>query len=359
MPKTIDLLLGIATVMLLLSLVVTALTHYLVSLYHLRGRHLRDGLAALLARLDPRIPSANAKALATIILKDPLVCEAAGQLASFLHRGQLIPLCLRLAADAALDARDVDPQSYSTPGEALYWTLRAHGIAHPHATLARISQHALELEQGHPELTELARLEMAVVSAVPPPFVAKINTGFDQTMDRVSARFTTAVRAITVAVALGLASFLQIDCLALVNHLAIDDSLRAQVVKSALEGKGPLPQLNPALQVELIRVPGSWAEWRSEWTESGAAAGPHAVGILLTAMLLSLGAPFWFSLIGGALRLRPGQAGQEDRRSRVHRNEKSAPVIPFSTSSPASSVRLPGSGEWRSIRESRYTAGRR
>jgi hypothetical protein len=367
MPKTLDLLVGIATVMLLLSLVVTALTHYLVSLCNLRGRHLRTGLASLLARLDRRIGSRNAVPLATAILRDPLICETAGRMASVIHRAQLSKFCLSLAAEAvgnAPDAAPDDPQSYASPVEALYWTLRAHGIADPSAILDRISRHALELEQAQPELTELARQEIAVAAAAA-PFVARINACFDQTMDRVSARFTSAVRAITVAAALGLASFLQIDCLALVNHLAMDEGLRNQVVKAALEGKGgdsARQQLSVALQLELVRIPASWQEWRRQWSESPGGAypvGPHAAGILLTAMLLSLGAPFWYSLLGGTLRLRPVLAARDDQERRARR-EKSAAVIPFpSTSLPASSTRLPESGEWRPVRESRYNAGRR
>jgi hypothetical protein len=327
MPKIFDLLLGIATVMLLLSLVVTALTHYLVGLSNLRGRHLRTGLSSLLARLDPRLGPREALALATAILKDPLISEAGGRMASFVHRAQFTRFCLSLAAEAAgrypEGMPENDPHSYASPSEALYWALRGHGISHPSAILDRISLHALELEQVHGDLSELARLENAVVSAVPARFVAKINASFDQTMERVSARFTTAVRAVTVATALGLASFFQIDCLALVNHLA-------------MEGRGPRDAA-----VELLPVtPG------------------HAGGILVTAMLLSLGAPFWYSLLGGALRLRPVLAERDDRDRR--RAGKAAPVIPFaSISSPASSARLPESGEWRSARENRYNAGRR
>lgn len=301
MPKTFDLLLGITTVMLLLSLVVTAVTHYLVSLLNLRGRYLRAGLASLFARLDPRLESRHAVRLATAMLKDPLICEAGGRMASFLHRAQLVRLCLGAAADLPEGG---DPQSYASAEEALTWTLRSHGIADPNALLDRISQHALELEQSQPRLSELDRLEMAAVSAAGGRFVAKINACFDQTMDRVSARFTTAVRVITVAVALGLALFLQIDCMALINRLG------GQLV-----------------------VPSS-----------------HVGGILVTAMLLSLGAPFWFNLLGGALRMRPLTAAAKPPR-----------VIAISSppASPASSARLPESDEWRPVRESRYSAGRR
>lgn len=328
MPKSLDLVLGIAAVMLLLSLVVTALTHYVVSLLNLRGRRLRNGLAALLARLDPRIGTLHAGPLATAILRDPLVCGIGGKLGSFLHRAQFTTLCLSLAADGE-----------GRPYEALRQALRAQGVPDPAETLRRIACRALELEQAHTDMSELARCEMALTAVAAGPFVAKINASFDQTMDRISARFTSSVRLITVAVALGLASFDQIDCLELVNQLAMDGAVRSQVVKAGLEGRpvGKTANERAALQLELAPLPASWSEWRAEWTGGGVA---HAGGILLTAMLLSLGAPFWYGLLSGAIRLRP----------------PAAEVNP--TSWPASSTRPPESDEWHPTPASRYSAGR-
>jgi len=360
MPKTFDLLLGIATVMLLLSLAVTAITHYLVGLANLRGRHLRAGLASLLERLDARIGPRHATALARTMLTDPLVSETAGRMASFVHRAQFTRFCLAIASEAAPGDTENEPQTYASAAEALYWTLRAHGVVDPQATLDRIAHHALDLEQAHPGLPETARLEMAVISAAAAPLVARINGSFDQTMDCVSARFTGAVRAITLGVALLLAAVLQVDCLAMVNHLSIDEALRRQVVSAALEGRafeGSGTPLRRALNLELVRIPASWTEWRREWNESGGAPG-HAAGILLTAMLLSLGAPFWYSLLGSALRLRPALAVREERGSHAARNRKPA-ALAVATSSPASSTRPLESAEWHPSRENRCTAGHR
>ena len=302
MPKTFDLLLGITTVMLLLSLVVTAVTQYLVSLLNLRGRYLRAGLASLFTRVDPRLDSRHAARLATAMLCDPLIAEAGGRMASFLHRAQLIRLCLAMAVE--MPEGSDDPKSYGSAEHALAWALRTHGIPDPRALLTRISEQALVLEQSQPHLAELDRLEMAVVAAAGGRFVATINSCFEQTMERVSARFTTSVRVVTVAVALGLASFLQIDCFALANRLG-----------------GPL----------------------------FAPAGPTG-GILVTAMLLSLGAPFWFNLLGRALRMRPLTAAAKRPR---------AISISSPPAFPASSARLAESDEWHPVRESRYSAGRR
>jgi len=245
-------------------------------------------------------------------------------MAAVIHRAQFTRLCLTLAAEAAADAQD--PQSYAGAGEALYWTMRSQGIDNPRSTLNRISAYAHELELAHPEMTELARQEMAVLAVAGSPFVARINGWFDQTMDRVAARFTSAVRVVTLSAALGLALFLQIDCLALVNRLAAED-----------RGK----------QAELIHVPSGWAEWLREWSGPGGGAA-HGAGILLTALLLSLGAPFWYNVLAGAIRLRPVLSEKDDRERESR-----------ATSWPAFSAPLRDTDEWPPSQSSRYSAGRR
>jgi hypothetical protein len=57
----------------------------------------------------------------------------------------------------------------------------------------------------------------------------------------------------------------------------------------------------------------------------------HLLGILATAGLLSLGAPFWFNLLKNLMSLRPAMAGLIEKRP------TSAPALPPAPSSPASS----------------------
>ena len=51
MPKTLDILIGAATVVLLFSMAVTVITQAPNNLFHRRGRHLKAGLADLLQQL--------------------------------------------------------------------------------------------------------------------------------------------------------------------------------------------------------------------------------------------------------------------------------------------------------------------
>ena len=76
----------------------------------------------------------------------------------------------------------------------------------------------------------------------------------------------------------------------------------------------------------------SWAEWR--WTHwiprSVIHVFVHLLGILATAGLLALGAPFWFNLLKNLMSLRPAVATLIDKRP------TSAPALPASPATPPS-----------------------
>ena len=50
----------------------------------------------------------------------------------------------------------------------------------------------------------------------------------------------------------------------------------------------------------------SWEQYRGDLSWG------HVLGMLITAFLLSLGAPFWFSVLGSMAALRPMLAGKAD-----------------------------------------------
>lgn len=56
-------------------------------------------------------------------------------------------------------------------------------------------------------------------------------------------------------------------------------------------------------KLEELRIPvlgnWSWQRWLDSWTEGGLLGGvTHGAGLLITAMALAMGAPFWFDLLG-------------------------------------------------------------
>lgn len=325
MLKTLDILIGLIVIILALSMAVTVVTQTITTIVNSRGRHLRRGLVDLLQQLDPALSPELSKSVATTILRHPLVSGATAsitglfggpRLGSVVHREEFTKLLMALATEhgsGTLDAR---------AKEALITALSANGIENPAEALKNIRQMAMQLERSAPELSHMARQNLAILHAAESDLVAKINNWFDQTMDRTSQRFTASTRVITFVGAFVIAFALQVDTPAIVNRLAADDQLRNQLVedaravyeqqhqtdgetdKSAVEKMGDKHRAMLSA-AGLIRLP-TGDGWKNGYS-------PNTIlGMLITALLLSLGAPFWYSVLGKLLQLRSILAAKDD-----------------------------------------------
>ena len=348
MLKSIDVLIGVTVVLLALSMAVTVITQCLTTVVNSRGRHLRRGIADLLQQLDPSLTPALSKVIATRLLVHPLVSGSrtplgaasaatgvwsqltgllrrlAGgpRLGNVVHREEFTKLLLHLADDEGLRTAD------ATAAAALRTALASNGIQQPDAVLKAIRAAALRLERSNPELSHVARQNLAILQEAESDLVAKIHNWFDQSMDRTSQRFTASTRAITFAGALVVAFGLQVDTLSLVNRLAADDVLRQAFVERAVA----MEQSRPAqAAADAGAVPPSGtdagearlaAEYRAFLAENGVIVRPAAftlagvrdnlLGLLVTALLLSLGAPFWYGALRNLLQLRSVIAARDD-----------------------------------------------
>jgi hypothetical protein len=217
MLKTLDILIGVATVMLLFSMAVTIVTQFFTTILGSRGRNLRNGLAGLLRQMDPALQEKIASKIADAVLSHPLL--AAQHLrrigfstkASSIHREEFTTLLLEIAAGESpvkLEQSALD---------ALQKLLIKNGVTDPAGTLNNIRDLALQLEATSPELGNDVRHTMAILKEAKSHFVAKIHGWFDQTIDRVSDRFKLTARMITFVAALAVAVAVQLDTFALVT----------------------------------------------------------------------------------------------------------------------------------------------
>jgi hypothetical protein len=363
--KSVDVLIGITVVLLALTMAVTVITQTLTAVINSRGRHLRRGLTDLLQQLDPALTAALSKQVATTLLTHPLVSGSntplagdagarSGALASavgwvrrllggprlgnVVHREEFSKLLMGLAAGDG---------THTLQGEAktaLKTALANNGIADPDATLKGIRTLALQLERAHPELSNAARQNVAILTSANSDLVAKINNWFDQTMDRTSQRFTASTRVITFVGAFLVAFGLQVDTPSLVNRLAADDQLREAFVTEARalyvdqqkEAGGGAPS-SAADPVKIER------QYRSFLATNGVITLPteagwvsafrraSMLGLLVTALLLSLGAPFWYNALGQLLQLRSVLAVKDDAQRTARQSTE-----PALTTAPAS-----------------------
>lgn len=322
MLKSIDVLIGLTVVMLLLSMAVTVITQFGTGLVNSRGRHLKRGLADLLRQLDPELKE-HAESIAHSVLTHPLVSSSSSRLGSVVHREEFTKLLMHLAGDRSDRLADATKI-------ALKQVLEANGIPDPDKKLKSIRTLALELESVRPELAADARQALAIAEEASSDLVAKINGWFDQTMDRVSQRFTASTRAITFVGAVVVAGALQVDTVALVNRLSTDDHLRAALAQEAIaRGSGNEQGAGLAAldRYGIVTLPRTVEEWGEGWSRV------NLFGVLVTALLLSMGAPFWYKMLGGLLQLRSLLAVKDDEQ-RASRQKADPPPA----ASPASAA---------------------
>ena len=383
MLKSVDIVIGLAVVMLALSMAVTLITQTITTILNTRGRHLRRGLTDLLQQLDPALTAALSKTVATHVLTHPLVSGAAppiaqdsaasivrrsarwlrariggARLGNVVYREEFTKLLMALATPNGSKHLAEDARA------ALMTALANNGVADPEATLKNIRTFALQLERSNPALSHAMRQNIAMLHEAESDLVAKVNNWFDQSMDRTSQRFTASTRVITFVGAIIVAIGLQVDTLSLVNRLAVDDQLREALVQkagslnataprtgsraedgaadSAPDGApaaadGSAPPVAPSPQqlareynemlaaFGVVRLP-----THRQWLQSLGEA--NVFGLLITALLLSLGAPFWYSLLGRLLQLRSVLAAKDD----AQRHERQ--TTQTDTASPAAGV---------------------
>ncbi len=323
MLKTLDLLIGATTVLLLFSMAVTVITQAITSVGGRRGRNLRAGLANLLQQLG--IPTDKlAREIATAVLKHPMIREGKNGLGTVIHREEFTKLLMDLASGEGAQKLEGDAL------DALKKVLADGGISDPAQTLKNIRALGLQLEASNPELATHLRAGLAILHEAPSDFVARVNSWFDQTIDRVSQRFTKYTHWITVGASLAVVLAVQLDIIAVCNRLWIDDQFRNTVVSNLSKdfsenGKSsmvdPKPYYNLLTNTGLITLPldANWPAKLKDWRK--------APGMLLSVLLLSLGAPFWYNALKDLLKLRSSLSQKDDaQRAERQSTQTSGPA---------------------------------
>jgi hypothetical protein len=229
MLKTLDILIGAVTVLLLFSMAVTVITQAVTSLLNKRGTHLLAGLASLIQQIG--IPERDiAQQIAHAVLSHPIIAETNGKLGTVIHRQEFTRLLMDLAASRA-GASALEPTALS----ALQQMLKANGITDPAQTLKNIRTMTLVIAASNPTLANHVRDEVAILQEAASDYVAKVHTWFDQSMDRVSQSFARHAQRVTVVASFVVVLAVQLDIIAVVDRLSIDDQFRASLVNSAVK----------------------------------------------------------------------------------------------------------------------------
>lgn len=158
----------------------------------------------------------------------------------------------------------------------------------------------------------------------------EIATWFDQSMDRVQGWYKRMTQIVIFIVAAVVVVFMNADALRYADSLAVNPQVRAAVVAAAdrllpSDTGGTLPDV-AAVKAELAKLDSSlgWADgdktnprtppslsWSvDDWVVFFKS---HLAGWLITIFAISLGAPFWFDVLGRVAQLRG--AGQKPNES--------------------------------------------
>jgi hypothetical protein len=363
MLKTIDILLGVTIVMLIVSMCVTMLTQAATHVLDTRGKKLLEGLSDLLQQIDPSLERRITDGIASTVLRHPLINDGSRNLGSTILREEFTGMLLALGAGNV--PASVKEHATSEVKAAITKLLKDHGIDNPEQTLENVRGLALHLERANPEMATNERQALAMMQEVRAQLVGKVNGWFDQTMDRVSARFTAHARTVTVMASIAVAFALQLDLVSLVNRLNVDPALRQALVEHAVRVAGTTSadsseqamqrleqltgqsktELQSLVQIGAVTLPGK--DWIQNWGYAcDAKPGEkcpkkvNLIGVILSALLLSLGAPFWYNALKNIVRLRSLIAGKDDAQ-REARQSTQAPAT--GAAAPNAAATLPPS----------------
>jgi hypothetical protein len=148
-------------------------------------------------------------------------------------------------------------------------------------------------------------------------FRRSLERSFDDVMDRASGWYKRKVQLILFVLAIGLVGVINADSSAIAQTLWKNDALRAAVVLQANRavqaggaacatgGTNTTPAdvaANCVNDVEQLGLPLGWTHETSphSWQQGLG----KVIGLLVTAFALTLGAPFWFDLLGKVSHLR-------------------------------------------------------
>lgn len=362
--QTFDTVLAFAVVMLILSLFITAWVQFLSALMRLRSGNLEWGLRRLMEQLDPDGRLANHRdILVREVLQHPALARDStwfGHKAEAIKSEELLKTLKQLATSPRADGLALAVRDWV----ASLAPQQGQGEM-------QVQVEAIAAEAGKLFPAQTTALREAVERAIRgrDELAQRIGQWFDSTMDRTSERFALQCRWLTVAGAGVLVLALGVDALWILRQLNDKPELRGTLIAQVPDlqtrnenktaaacdlvadaGTAPAagaaasgPSASEAAKacVELRRqelqaartridqgvtpllVPGWWAVPPVGPSDGsarpsaahGAQHEPGGIGMLLSFVLLSLGAPFWFNVLKNLSSLRPLVAAKADGKS--------------------------------------------
>ena len=182
---------------------------------------------------------------------------------------------------------------------------------------------------------------------------ASVADWFDSGMDRVSGWYKRETQLILLGIGIVLAVAANVDTLAVAHTLYRDENVRAQavVIANQVRADSSVTAREAVSRLENIRLPIGWPR-SYNISDNPMIAWPSTIlGWMLTALAVSLGAPFWFDLLNKVMVIRSTvkphekspEEGSEDRQPKKSEGATVMPVVmqPARAPSPTDAGALP------------------
>lgn len=303
----LDVAIGLAFIYLLLAVICTAVSEWLASLFKWRAKTLEQGIH----RMFNSTPG-----LAKEFYEHPLIKAQAAK-----EGGRPSYISPRAFALALMD---VIGEKGENPKDASLEHRFASGVGRLPETLRK-------------------SLDAVVKSSAPGTSQEKVETWFNDQMDRVSGWYKRKMQGWSLVLAATVVLLANADTLQIADRLWQNPVLRTNIVEQAkaraqmapppeytdAESPAPTPpkpqatNANPLLTQEEKNALAEVAGWRQESKrfreESlGEWLPPHLLGWGLSTVAVSLGAPFWFDLLNQFMKVRaagqkPGEKKQKEQ----------------------------------------------
>ncbi len=373
--RYLDILVGFAFVMALTSSFVTLLTQMVHSLEKTRSSLLEKGISSLLKRAAPSL-TAYADEIAKAILQWHHVSGDTDSKRDVIVREQFIKIILEIVADPSpAGTENGMSQEAKTALASLFTdpTGQLDSSAYAAKLLESIDNTICTLETSNPNLATHTIHTQAIVTAGAGKFINALMTRFDSMSDSLSALFTTYSHRVTFLLSLLVALALPLDTIDLMQRLSSDDKLKDTLVTEAIKESNAQNQIDKSNSTDTNPVPqkqgsgqtspapiasstnsttplddidftainnaydrlnnpqlsiishGGWKHILNFDQPSLSYYMEFLFGCFLSALLLSIGAPFWFEALKNLINLRSSLAKTDDLGREYRSNDQTTP----------------------------------
>jgi hypothetical protein len=294
--STLEIAIGLAFVFFLLSVIVSAVTEGISWRKGKRAAKLREGLVGMLGH-----------EFATDVLSHPLAKNDLSDTAAGKDPSYLSPRNFALALVQLLDQKG---EADDDPFESVKKGVKAlEGESGDAKALAK----QLNALLGEAALAQEAEKRLGA-------FRKSAEAWFDDTMDRVSGWYKRWSQLVNLGIALIVAIGLNASAIRIAERLAGDQTVRSAVVagaQNATAGESTPKASGEAAQAAVeelksLQVPLLWTDDNNPFHDFGFWEFVTVlVGWALTAIAISLGAPFWFDALSKLARLKTTGAKPE------------------------------------------------